>query len=314
MVVVGAGVSGLTSAVWLLERGYDVEVRARDFTPDIVSAVAAAVWYPLRGERESRYDRWLPVSFERFCGLAAVHESGVILRDGIELFRDARADEWWRDVLPGFRHARTDELPPGYADGFVARGVPVIEMPVYLRWLHARVEELGGTIVRREVARLDDVGSSVVVNATGLGARELADDDSMVPIRGQVVRVAQFGLERYILDEGHPDGVVYVYPRARDIVCGGTRERGEDPMDPSPETSRAILRRCAELEPRILDVPVVSEAVGLRPGRPRVRLETEERSGRLVVHNYGHAGNGVTLSWGCAADVVDLVAASGAHG
>jgi D-amino-acid oxidase len=29
-----------------------------------------------------------------------------------------------------------------------------------------------------------------------------------------------------------------------------------------------------------------------------------------VVHCYGHGGAGVTLSWGCAADVVDLVRAA----
>ena len=39
-------------------------------------------------------------------------------------------------------------------------------------------------------------------------------------------------------------------------------------------------------------------------GRLRVRLEAEGR----VVHSYGHGGAGVTLSWGCADEVRDLVA------
>ena len=43
--------------------------------------------------------------------------------------------------------------------------------------------------------------------------------------------------------------------------------------------------------------------VGLRPVRPAVRLE---RDGH-VVHCYGHGGAGVTLSWGCADEVVALV-------
>jgi D-amino-acid oxidase len=39
-----------------------------------------------------------------------------------------------------------------------------------------------------------------------------------------------------------------------------------------------------------------------------VRLEREEyRDGTPLVHCYGHGGAGVTLSWGCAADVVALI-------
>lgn len=37
------------------------------------------------------------------------------------------------------------------------------------------------------------------------------------------------------------------------------------------------------------------------------RLESETISGKLIVHNYGHGGAGITLSWGCASKVRDLV-------
>ena len=63
--------------------------------------------------------------------------------------------------------------------------------------------------------------------------------------------------------------------------------------------------------PALAGARVVRHKVGLRPARPTVRLDAERRDGRTVVHCYGHGGAGVTLSWGCAADVVALVQAAG---
>ena len=51
---------------------------------------------------------------------------------------------------------------------------------------------------------------------------------------------------------------------------------------------------------------MVEDLVGLRPGRMEVRLEREEKNGKYLIHNYGHGGSGVTLSWGCADEVVEL--------
>ena len=59
----------------------------------------------------------------------------------------------------------------------------------------------------------------------------------------------------------------------------------------------------ARLVPELATATVVRHQVGLRPARPTVRLE---RDGH-VVHCYGHGGAGVTLSWGCADEVVELV-------
>ncbi|MET8868979.1 FAD-binding oxidoreductase [Nonomuraea sp. NPDC004580] len=47
---------------------------------------------------------------------------------------------------------------------------------------------------------------------------------------------------------------------------------------------------------------------GVRPYRKGTfRLNSEQVSGRFVVHNYGHGGAGISLSWGCAAKVKDMV-------
>jgi D-amino-acid oxidase len=310
ILVIGAGVSGLTCALTLKERGHDVEIWTRDRSPNTTSDVAAATWYPLRRGRQDRTDRWLRTSYERFTALAGDARTGIVLRSGIELFRHPADDAWWRDMLPGFRHARRDELPPGFVDGFVASGIPVIEMPFYMGWLLEKLARLDVAIRDRSVTSFDEafVDHDVVVNCSGLGARELAGDLTMVPVRGQVVRVAQFGLERYILDEQSPDGITYIYPRAHDVVLGGTRDAGNETLEPDPDIARAIVARCALLEPRVTGAQIVSEAVGLRPGRPEIRVEAESGpGGKLLVHDYGHEGNGVSLSWGCAAEVADMI-------
>src|SRR5689334_23137325 len=52
---------------------------------------------------------------------------------------------------------------------------------------------------------------------------------------------------------------------------------------------------------------VIREVVGLRPYRSSGFVVDAERFGnKLLVHNYGHGGGGVTLSWGTASLAVDL--------
>lgn len=47
---------------------------------------------------------------------------------------------------------------------------------------------------------------------------------------------------------------------------------------------------------------VIRSLVGLRPYRTSgFRVEAEKLDGKLVVHNYGHGGSGITLSWGSSA-------------
>jgi D-amino-acid oxidase len=312
ILVVGAGVSGLTCGVRLLEKGHDVEIWARERSPNTTSDVAAAVWYPLRGTIDERAENWLKVSFDRFNSLVEHPSTGILLRGGIELLRKPVDDDRYLSLLPALRDARADELPAGYVMGYVAENIPVIEMEIYLAWLTQRYGSLGGTITTRTATTLEEgfEQHDVVVNCTGFGSRELANDDSMQPIRGQIVRVAQNGLERYILDEQDPNEITYVYPRSKDVVLGGTREVGNESTDVDPGIARDIVERCVRLEPRLEGLPIVSQAVGLRPGRPTVRVEAEETERGLLVHDYGHGGSGVTLSWGCAEDVASLISAT----
>jgi D-amino-acid oxidase len=165
----------------------------------------------------------------------------------------------------------------------------------------------GGTVQQRTLSTVDEVAgeASVVVNCAGLGAHDLVGDASMQPIRGQIVRVRNPGLTRFILDEENPEGVTYIVPRSDDCILGGTADENQWDLEPDPQTARGILDRCTQLEPQLTDAEILEHKVGLRPGRPVIRLEREEGpNGISLIHNYGHGGSGITLSWGCAEEVL----------
>jgi D-amino-acid oxidase len=297
VIVVGAGVVGLTCAVRLLEAGHRVDVVARDLPLETTSAVAAAIVYPHLALPPDRVTAWATRSYDVFAALAtAAPAAGVRMRAGTEVLRRPGPGPSWAESVPGVVPAGM--LPEGYVAGW-SFATPVVEMPVYLRWLTARVDELGGTLTRLNLRALPD-GGDLVVNCSGLGARLLGGDPSVVPVSGQVVRVAQIGLDRWWLDGDTP---TYVVPRERDIVVGSVDREGEWSRTPSPEAAADILRRAALLVPELEGAEVLQHKVGLRPVRPSVRLE---RVGR-VVHCYGHGGAGVTLSWGCAEELVRVV-------
>ena len=294
VVVVGAGVTGLSCAVRLAEAGHRVDVLARDLPLETTSVVAAALWYPYKALPAERVAAWSATSYAAFAELAE-EDTGVRMLAGTEVLHERTGDPWWSGAVPDLEHVAP---PPSYADawGFTA---PVIDMPVYLRWLRGRLDELGGTLTRMALAALPRT-EDVVINCAGLGSRRLADDLDLHPVRGQVVLVEGVSLDRWWLDSAGP---TYVVPRSDTVVVGGTDQDGDWSRTPSPETAQEILRRASALVPELARARVVAHRVGLRPVRPVVRLEAEGR----VIHCYGHGGAGVTVSWGCADEVSALV-------
>src|SRR5262249_30952543 len=108
--------------------------------------------------------------------------------------------------------------------------------------------------------------------------------------------------------------LVYLFPHGDIVVLGGSEAADEWNRQPVPAVADRILRDCAVVEPRVSGVRVLGHQVGLRPFRPRGPLggapapAARPAPGRAVVHNYGHGGAGVTLSWGCAREAAALAA------
>jgi D-amino-acid oxidase len=308
--VLGAGVSGLTTAVRLQEAGHRVRVVASGTSATSTSALAAAVWFPTHVGPPGRVLAWGAHTYAELAAQAGAGVPGVVMRESLALYRRPPGTPDWADAVGGVRAATGVELPVGYGHGlrFV---VPLVEMPRYLPWLVDRVLGWGGELVDRRVSALGELtaGTGAVVNCSGLAARELADDPSVYPVRGQIVRVTNPGLTMSVRDEEHPGGRAYVHPRTADCILGGTLDEHEWDTRVDPDTSAAIVRRCRDLVPALAGATVLEDIVGLRPARPTVRLEESpaDPGGARVLHNYGHGGAGIMLSWGCASEVADLV-------
>jgi len=315
-VVLGCGVSGLTTGIRLLEAGHRVRILTDKLPLQATSGVAPAIWHPYRAFPEEKVVPWARRTLEVFYDLAEKGDVGISMLTMLELFEHQPEPEpLWIGLLRTGRRAAPEELPAGFGAGYVLE-IPRIETPVYLPWLLRRFEDLGGSIQQplRLVSDFSEVlaPDRLVVNCTGLGAQPLTGDPEVFPIRGQIVRVSHTGLTSAVADEEGPLSVAYVIPRDHDVILGGTAERGEWDLTPDPAVTEEIRGKAERLKPEVTGAEVLEVRVGLRPGRSAVRVEREELAakngspGGVVIHNYGHGGAGYTLSWGCAEDVVRL--------
>jgi D-amino-acid oxidase len=302
VLVIGAGVSGLTTAICLAEAGLAVQVRSRHF-PAVTSCAAGAIWGPYFIADE-RVIPWSEQTRSILTGLASDPATGVHLVHGLEASRHGTPPPPWASGLDGFRVSAAHELPSGFVTGWWY-SAPVIDMPTYLDYLAKRLTGGGGSIELGEIHSLEETVAlaPVVVNCTGVEAVELVPDPELTPTRGQVVVVENPGVDEFFAEHDESPAPVYYLPQGQQVVLGGSALPGRTDLEPDHRLAEAIRKRCAAIEPGLGTARVLGHRVGLRPSRARVRLEREGP----IVHNYGHGGAGVTLSWGCAHDVVQLV-------
>ena len=307
--IIGSGVSGLTCAILFAENGFETSIFAEQIGDETNSAAAAAIWYPYDVGSGAEIIPWALVSYHRFLELARQSETGVSITE-LRVFSRLGPivpPDWAQSFAT--RPLAGSEIPSAFVSGFTI-DVPLIETGKYLEYLAARLTNAGGSITSAmRFAQLEEVDPSfdLLINCTGIGARELVPDPEMEPHRGQVAIVEKFDLPYAVVCDDPP--LMYAIPRSNDCVFGGTNEVSSN-RAVDPRTTTAIMSECERVLGRSAP-PLLRERVGLRPGRSSgVRVAAEKvRDGRPVIHNYGHGGSGFTLSWGCAQTVLELAMA-----
>jgi D-amino-acid oxidase len=254
--VVGCGAVGLATARLLQQRGFPVTIYARDLPPHTTSDVAGATWYPsLVASRDQRTPAF-EARLDEAARLAHRHFTRLVgARHGVRWL-----DQYWLAERPfawqGDR-ARLDDLfgettvlPTGahpFDAPFVMRDrTLLIEPPRYLPALMRDVRHAGGTIRQQSLAdegALLALPERVIVNCTGLGARELVGDATMRPVRGQLTILQPQPEVAYIAARDD----VYMFPRRDGIVLGGTFEPDVWETTVDPAAAERILAEHARL-------------------------------------------------------------------
>ncbi|KAF2459052.1 D-amino acid oxidase [Lineolata rhizophorae] len=286
VVVIGAGVSGLTTA-FLLSKHSDLEITVvakhvpGDYDIEYASPWAGANYLPVgaSGTALAKYERDTWPELERLAN--EVPEAAIHFQDTYTFQRtkDAgsptgnwmkelnRSDAWYKDVVPNFRKLEPSELPHGTDSGITFTSV-CINTPVYLSWLQGQCLARGVIFKRAvvpDIATAATLHSSrkpatLVVNCTGLGSLKLGGvrDTTMYPARGQIVVVRNTPGEPGAMatlsgsDDG-PEESVYIMNRAAGGGCilGGCLQKGNWESQPDPNLALRIMKRCVGLWPAL---------------------------------------------------------------
>ncbi len=269
--VIGCGTVGLTTARQLQRRGFDVTMYAKSVPPDTTSNKALAGFTPTSGlvDRDLRTPEW-DAQFRRAAEIAYEQLQllvrggyGVSWIDSYDMASErpvAPEGSSLSPLLPAALRTGDAVLEPGehpFPSRFATRTpwLP-IEPAIYLNALMRDVVLFGGRIVIRQFPTSRDLMSlreTLIVNCTGLGARELFNDDEMIPVKGQLTMLVPQPEVDYATSGGVPGsptargGFIHMAPRSDGIALGGTAERDVWDLEPNEEARNRIVESHIEL-------------------------------------------------------------------
>ncbi|MYG34643.1 MAG: FAD-dependent oxidoreductase [Gemmatimonadetes bacterium] len=264
--VIGCGVVGLTCARQLQRRGFRVTIYAMTVPPNTTSNMSLAGFTPTSGlvDRDLRTPGWdaqfreaVEISYRQLQLLVGRGYGVSWIRSFALSNNEPRARQQDREserppLLPAHLRTGTTRLGPGehpFPTRYATRRTQMrIEPSIYLEALVRDVIDFGGRIVIRkftEPSELVALEESLVINCTGLGARDLFGDTELVPVKGQLtVLVPQPEVDYGTFGGPGPSrgGLgIHMQPRSDGIVLGGTAERGEWSLEPDQEALERIV-------------------------------------------------------------------------
>jgi len=318
--VLGAGIAGLTTALVFQRAGYSVSLISASSSIEETCTFHSGAWWIDSFENEANFKRRASATFEMLADEARQGQTqAIFFRKGRVYYPTVKTTKpWFAELLPSFRFLEESELPSELG---ARSGIEIETLFIHPeRWaacLRLTLQEHGASFSVRHVVHIDELLAEydLVINCSGLGARSLGgvEDRAVFPVRGQTMLVqlpnASSAQEfASVRESGHPWSIL---PRGDGLyLLNGTYDSGNYSKQPSESVAREIWAKCVLLMPTWFQAATfVSHQVGLRPARTGgVRLELEQpRPGKLLLHNYGHGGDGVVLSYGCAVEALQLL-------
>ncbi|VEU23546.1 DEKNAAC104534 [Brettanomyces naardenensis] len=338
IVIVGAGVIGLTCAYQLVLKGYtDVTVIAKDFPstgllkPEYTSSKSGAHFrpFPSKTPEEFRDSRLTRSTYDFFKKLGKEHPESSVkwvqATDYLE-FPDPlymTIGKGYADGIDDFHLIRKEDLPSKVVFG-ATYTTWCINSPVYLDFLENQLRmKYGIPLVQSEVSSLKQVADkfpgSVIINCTGMGLQyDGSWDPDCYHIRGQILLVrpplnSQYK-NRTVTHQLANGEWSFVIPRPLDggIIVGGTKVENDENSEPNPLETAHLIKNAHDRFPDLLidgrsfDIRKIS--VGFRPARKGgVKIATQTVGGTRIIDCYGFGGSGMEMSWGAGQKVVELI-------
>lgn len=273
--VIGCGALGLTSALVAQRAGLKVRIYAKERPPEVRSTFATGSWTPnsrycteerTTPDLAARWEEMTRISHRTYQNMLALPGDPIEWRDAYLLTDWAPGtgpkhddepkypdlDARVRDLTP-----RNKMLAPGshpFPSAYVRRATSMyFNITMLQRQLMQDFLLAGGVIETREFASPSDVAKlreKTIVNATGYGARALWGDESIVPVRGQLLRLIPQPEITYGLMY---NGVLSMIPRRDGIVLQTQKPDDFGNADATPDRAyaEAAVTMMAELNSRI---------------------------------------------------------------
>jgi len=254
--VLGCGAVGLATARLLQEAGFKVTIYTKALAPETTSNVAGGAWTPFLVADPEKVDEQFnqrlltaaKFSYDRYANMAGGSvgvrwmPSYAIAKNGFDESSPAGTESIFRGMRPEFRELTASEHP--FATDCAVRefNTMLIEPPRYLQAMMDAFREASGQLVlgpitdRAAIVRLPE---KLVFNCTGLGAKELFQDDELVPARGQLTFLRPQPEVQYAVSHDE----LYMLPRTDGIALGGTYELGISSLAPDTNKMHKILAR-----------------------------------------------------------------------
>ena len=267
--VLGCGALGLTSALLAQRAGMKARIYARDLPPYTRSTFATGSWTPNSrfcteaGATPEVVQRWVWMvrhSHRMYQNLLGLAGDPVEWRDSYQLSEEPFSPDRRRvrDGEPAYPELEklvrdlkpaSQDIPAGshpFAMPYVRRQTNMVfNLSSYARMLYSDFLIAGGEVVIQEFrdpGELSKLREKTVINATGYGARALFGDESIIPVRGQLMRLVPQPEITYGLSF---DSKVSMAPRRDGLVVQSNEPTDFNNVDDTPD--RAAAERSVQL-------------------------------------------------------------------